>query len=103
MHEPQHHAPWAPQVELYDTTLRDGAQRAGLTFSVEDKLKVLNALDSLGVPFVEGGWPGANPRDPEFFRLAAQTRLQRTTLAAFGMTRKAGEGADGSPVLLELI
>src|SRR3954471_10189735 len=94
---------WTPQVELYDTTLRDGAQRAGLTFSVEDKLKVLHALDSLGVPFVEGGWPGANPRDTEFFRLAAQTRLQRTTLTAFGMTRKAGERADRSPVLRELI
>jgi len=103
MHEPQHHAPWAPQVELYDTTLRDGTQRAGLSFSVEDKLKVLHALDSLGVPFVEGGWPGANPRDTEFFRLASQLQLEHTTLTAFGMTRKAGERADRSAVLRELI
>ncbi|HXJ66579.1 MAG TPA: citramalate synthase, partial [Actinomycetota bacterium] len=95
--------PWVPQVELYDTTLRDGAQRAGLSFSVEDKLKVLHALDSLGVPFVEGGWPGANPRDTEFFRLAAQAKLERTTLSAFGMTRKAGERADQSAVLRELL
>ena len=95
--------PWVPQVELYDTTLRDGAQRAGLSFSVEDKLKVLHALDSLGVPFVEGGWPGANPRDTEFFRLAAQLKLERTTLSAFGMTRKAGERAEDSGVLRELL
>jgi 2-isopropylmalate synthase len=95
--------PWMPQVELYDTTLRDGAQRAGLSFSVEDKLKVLHALDSLGVPFVEGGWPGANPRDTEFFRLAARETLRRTTLTAFGMTRKAGERAERSPVLRELL
>ena len=94
---------WVPQVELYDTTLRDGAQRAGLSFSVEDKLKVLHALDGLGVPFVEGGWPGANPRDTEFFRLAAQEKLQRTTLSAFGMTRKADERADRSAVLRELL
>src|SRR3954447_8136934 len=94
---------WTPQVELYDTTLRDGAQRAGLQFSVEDKLKVLLALDSLGVPFVEGGWPGANPRDTEFFRLAGRETLRRTTLSAFGMTRKAGERADRSAVLRELL
>src|SRR5437773_7334049 len=86
--------PWVPQVELYDTTLRDGAQRAGLSFSIEDKMKVLHALDSLGVPLVEGGWPGANPRDTEFFRLAARETLAHSTLAAFGMTRKAGERAD---------
>jgi len=89
--------------EIYDTTLRDGAQRAGLQFSVEDKLKVLHALDSIGVPFVEGGWPGANPRDTEFFRLATQERLQHSTLTAFGMTRRAGEAAGDSPVLREVL
>jgi 2-isopropylmalate synthase len=89
--------------EIYDTTLRDGAQRAGLQFSVEDKLKVLHALDSIGVPYVEGGWPGANPRDTEFFRLAAQERLQHSTLTAFGMTRRAGEPAAGSPVLRDVM
>ena len=70
--------------ELYDTTLRDGAQMVGLSFSVEDKLKVLHALDGLGVPFVEGGWPGSNPKDTEFFRVARSEPLRRTTLAAFG-------------------
>src|SRR6266542_2441355 len=96
--------PPAPQrVELYDTTLRDGAQRAGLSFSVEDKLKVLHALDSVGVPYVEGGWPGANPRDTEFFKLASKERLSRATLSSFGMTRKAGERAADSGVLRELL
>jgi 2-isopropylmalate synthase len=89
--------------ELYDTTLRDGAQRAGLQFSVEDKLKVLHALDSIGMPFVEGGWPGANPRDTEFFRLAVRESLQRSILTAFGMTRRAGEQAGSSPVLREVL
>ena len=89
--------------EIYDTTLRDGAQRAGLQFSVEDKLKVLHAMDAIGVPFVEGGWPGANPRDTEFFRLATRETLQHSTLTAFGMTRRAGERADQSPVLREVL
>ena len=56
------------QIQIYDTTLRDGAQREGLTLSVEDKLKIAVQLDRLGVPWIEGGWPGANPKDGEFFR-----------------------------------
>src|SRR5207247_7264250 len=58
------------EVELYDTTLRDGAQRADLSYSIEDRLRILHRLDSMGFPYVEGGWPGANPRETEFFRLA---------------------------------
>ncbi len=91
------------EVELYDTTLRDGSQRAGLQFSLDDKLKVLHALDSIGVAYVEGGWPGANPRDTEFFRLAQTEPLKRTTLTAFGSTRKAGEPAEDSQVLRDLL
>jgi 2-isopropylmalate synthase len=90
-------------VELYDTTLRDGAQRAGLSYTIEDRLRILHKLDQLGFPFVEGGWPGANPRDSEFFRLAVQEPLQNTTLTAFGMTRRAGERANGSAVILDLL
>ncbi|MFB3737626.1 MAG: citramalate synthase [Candidatus Velamenicoccus archaeovorus] len=90
-------------VELYDTTLRDGAQRAGLSFSIEDRLRILHKLDAFGFPYVEGGWPGANPRDSEFFKLATKERLEHATLTAFGMTRKAGEGAEDSPVLRELL
>ncbi len=89
--------------ELYDTTLRDGAQMVGLSFSVEDKLKVLHALDGLGVPFVEGGWPGANPKDTEFFRVARSEPLRHATLAAFGSCRRPGERAKDSPVLRDLL
>jgi len=57
-------------VQLYDTTLRDGAQQAGISFSVEDKLKICQKLDELGIDFIEGGWPGSNPKDTEFFAKA---------------------------------
>ncbi len=76
-------------VMIYDTTLRDGAQSEGISYSVEDKLKILRALDRLGVRFVEGGWPGANPKDAEFFERAAKEPLQRAALVAFGSTRRA--------------
>jgi 2-isopropylmalate synthase len=91
------------RVELYDTSLRDGAQRAGLSYSIEDRLRILHKLDSMGFPFVEGGWPGANPRETEFFRLATKEKLQHATLTAFGMTRKAGERAEDSAVLRDLL
>ncbi len=91
------------RVELYDTTLRDGAQRAGLSYSIEDRLRIMHKVDQLGVPYIEGGWPGANPRDSEFFRLATKETLQHATLTAFGMTRKAGERAQDSAVLRELL
>ncbi len=79
------------RVELYDTTLRDGAQQADLSYTVEDRLRILHKLDQVGFPFVEGGWPGANPRDTEFFQLATKETLKTSTLTAFGMTRRAGE------------
>jgi 2-isopropylmalate synthase len=91
------------KVELYDTTLRDGAQRAGLTYSIEDRLRILHKLDALAFPFVEGGWPGANPRETEFFKLATKERLKHASLTSFGMTRKAGERADASAVLRDLL
>jgi 2-isopropylmalate synthase len=92
-----------PRVELYDTTLRDGAQAPGLSYSVEDRLRILHKLDQLGVPFIEGGWPGANPRDTEFFRLGTKERLANAELVAFGMTRRAGERAEDSAVLVDLL
>jgi 2-isopropylmalate synthase len=91
------------KVELYDTTLRDGAQGPGISYSIEDRLRILRKLDQLGVPYVEGGWPGSNPRDTEFFKLATKEALQHATLTAFGMTRKAGERAEDSPVVRELL
>jgi 2-isopropylmalate synthase len=93
----------APAVELYDTTLRDGAQRADLSYTIEDRLRILHKLDQLGFPYVEGGWPGANPRDTEFFALAAKETLRHAQLTAFGMTRHAGERADRSATLRALL
>jgi 2-isopropylmalate synthase len=93
----------ASTVELYDTTLRDGAQQADLSYTVEDRLRILHKLDQVGFPFVEGGWPGANPRDTEFFKLATKETLKTSTLTAFGMTRKAGERAEDAQSLRDLL
>ncbi len=81
------------KLELYDTTLRDGAQMEGMSLSVEDKLKITRKLDDLGVHYIEGGWPGSNPKDAEFFVRAQSLNLQHARLAAFGSTRKAGGDA----------
>ena len=75
---------------LYDTTLRDGTQREGLSFSVEDKLTIARRLDTFGVHYVEGGWPGSNPKDAEFFRRIRHAPLRHARVAAFGSTRRAG-------------
>jgi 2-isopropylmalate synthase len=83
--------PTMSDLHVYDTTLRDGAQQEGLNLSVSDKLAIAVHLDELGVGFIEGGWPGANPKDTEFFaRARTELRLQNATLAAFGATRRAG-------------
>lgn len=74
-------------VQLYDTTLRDGAQREGISFSVVDKLHIVRKLDELGVHFIEGGWPGSNPKDVEFFNKARNLNLNNSVLVAFGSTR----------------
>src|SRR6059036_2132276 len=77
-------------VTLYDTTLREGTQREGLSLSAEDKVKIARRLDALGVSYIEGGWPGSNPKDAEFFRRMERVPLRQAKLAAFGMTRRAG-------------
>ncbi|GEP33217.1 (R)-citramalate synthase [Nocardioides szechwanensis] len=88
---------------VYDTTLRDGAQQEGLNLSVADKLSIARQLDGLGVGYIEGGWPGANPKDTEFFRRAAQELdLRHAKLAAFGATRKAGVRAADDPQVAAL-
>ncbi|MGI8646195.1 MAG: citramalate synthase, partial [Nocardioides sp.] len=88
---------------VYDTTLRDGAQQEGLSFSVDDKLAVAAHLDTLGVGFIEGGWPGANPKDAEFFK-RAQTELALgvAQLTAFGATRRPGLRAADDPQVAHL-
>lgn len=75
------------QVKLYDTTLRDGAQREGLSFSVEDKLRITKRLDDFGVRYIEGGWPGANPKDIEYFQKARELEIKNAIVVAFGSTR----------------
>ncbi len=88
---------------VYDTTLRDGAQQEGLNLSVLDKLHIARHIDGLGVGFIEGGWPGANPKDTEFFRRAREElRLENAELAAFGATRRAGSRAADDPLVAAL-
>lgn len=97
--------PLGDSFHVFDTTLRDGAQREGITYSVTDKLAVATLLDELGVGFVEGGWPGAVPKDTEFFARAAagELDLKTATLVAFGATRKAGVRAAEDPQVRALI
>ena len=82
------------EVEIYDTTLRDGSQGQGVSFSVSDKLRIAERLDAFGVHYIEGGWPGSNPKDIEFFERAKRVTFKRARLAAFGSTRRKGTRAD---------
>ena len=75
------------RIKIFDTTLRDGAQQEGISFSVADKLKIAKELDELGIHFIEGGWPGANPKDTEFFIKAQDLSLKHSALVAFGSTK----------------
>ncbi|MGI9570406.1 MAG: citramalate synthase, partial [Desulfobulbia bacterium] len=77
-------------ILLYDTTLRDGTQGENINFSAEEKLKIAKRLDDAGIHYIEGGWPGSNPRDKKFFELAASEDFRNTSLAAFGSTRRPG-------------
>jgi 2-isopropylmalate synthase len=90
-------------IEIYDTTLRDGAQGEGLAYSVEDKLKIARCLDDLGVGYIEGGWPGANPKDGEFFERAKSLDLKNAKLVAFGSTCRANVSAADDVVVRGLL
>jgi 2-isopropylmalate synthase len=93
-----------PQVEIYDTTLRDGSQGEGINFSLADKIRIADKLDAFGVHYIEGGWPGSNPKDIDFFALAKKHKFKNAQLAAFGSTRKKGvpvEQDDQVRLLLE--
>ena len=92
-----------PAVVLYDTTLRDGTQGENVTLSLADKLRVARMLDEYGMPFIEGGWPGSNPKDIEFFAAARSMRWERAKLAAFGSTRHRSNRPDADPNLRELV
>lgn len=88
----------AKHLWLYDTTLRDGAQREGLSLSLEDKLRIARQLDRLGIHFIEGGWPGANPKDVQLFWHLQEAPLQQAELVAFCATRRPGRSADTEPM-----
>jgi 2-isopropylmalate synthase len=90
-------------VVLYDTTLRDGTQGENITLSLADKLRVARMLDEYGMPFVEGGWPGSNPKDIEFFAAARTMRWERAKLAAIGSTRHRSNKPGDDPNLRELV
>src|ERR1041385_147114 len=90
-------------IEIYDTTLRDGAQGEALAYSVEDKFKIARCLDDLGVAYIEGGWPGANPKDVEFFERAKSLNLKHSKLVAFGSTRRANSAAAEDSIVKALL
>ena len=97
-------APQQPDtVELYDTTLRDGAQAEGLSLSVEDTLKLARQLDRLGMTYLEGGWPGSNPRDREFFAAVPRLGLKHIQVSAFGSTHHPSKSAENDNNLAELL
>ncbi len=91
-----------PTVQIYDTTLRDGAQAEDVNFSVEDKIRIARKLDQFGVHYIEGGWPGSNPRDVEFFKEMRRVKLTRARLSAFGSTRRAGLKVSHDPSMKAL-
>jgi 2-isopropylmalate synthase len=94
----------ARQIQIYDTTLRDGSQLEGISLTVEDKLRIAEQLDWLGVHYIEAGWPGANPKDDEFFRRAPQElKLETSTLVAFGSTRRVKGKVDSDDTLRHLV
>jgi 2-isopropylmalate synthase len=106
MTEIQHPAPGAPAaapVVLYDTTLRDGTQGENIILSLADKLRVARMLDEYGMPYIEGGWPGSNPKDIDFFAAARSIRWERARLAAFGSTRHRANRPEADPNLRELV
>src|SRR3972149_6306918 len=90
-------------IKIYDTTLRDGTQGEGVSFSMEDKVRLVTRLDALGLHYIEGGWPGSNPKDLRFFRRMQDVALKGAKLAAFSMTRRAGGTAEADPNMRALL
>ncbi len=92
-----------PEVEIYDTTLRDGSQGEGINFSALDKLRIAEKLDSFGIPYIEGGWPGSNPKDMEFFQEAATRKWKNARIAAFSMTRRKGLSVEKDELMRQIL
>lgn len=93
----------SPKIYIYDTTLRDGAQREGLSLSLEDKLQIAQKLDQMGIPFIEGGWPGANPKDGQFFGQLKANPLTQAQVVAFCSTRRPQTTAAQDPLLQAIL
>jgi 2-isopropylmalate synthase len=91
------------RVQVYDTTLRDGLQGAGISFTIEDKIKIAKALDSFGVSYIEGGWPGANPKDDLFFDQMKKVELKNAKLTAFVSTRRKDTKIEEDEVLKAIL
>ncbi|MFH0855476.1 MAG: hypothetical protein V1869_03020 [Candidatus Omnitrophota bacterium] len=91
------------KVKIYDTTLRDGAQGEGISYSVMDKVNIAKELDLLGIQYIEGGWPGSNPKDMEFFLKMPGIRLKNSRLCAFSMTRRLNSKASQDPNIKALL
>jgi 2-isopropylmalate synthase len=91
------------KIIIYDTTLRDGSQTEGVSYTVADKVKITQKLDELGIHYIEGGWPGSNPKDKEFFETMKGKKLKNSKLAAFGSTRRANIKSEDDANLKELI
>ncbi len=92
-----------PTISIYDTTLRDGTQGEGISFSAQDKVLLAERMDAFGFDYIEGGWPGSNPRDMEFFELAAKTTFKHAKIAAFGSTRRASLAVENDAQIAQLI
>jgi 2-isopropylmalate synthase (EC 2.3.3.13) len=90
-------------ITLYDTTLRDGSQRAGISYSCQDKVRIAHRLADLGIPYIEGGWPGSNPKDGEFFRILKERPLRGAKAVAFGSTCRAGNAPEEDATLRALL
>jgi len=92
-----------PEVEIYDTTLRDGAQGEGINFSAMDKLRIADKLDAFGIKYIEGGWPGSNPKDMEFFKQVRRRKFKSAKVAAFSMTRRRGMAVEKDELMRMLL
>ena len=92
-----------PEVEIYDTTLRDGSQGEGINFSAADKIRIAEKLDAFGIHYIEGGWPGSNPKDMEFFQQAAKRRWKHAKIAAFSMTRRKGVAVENDDLMRQIL
>ncbi len=92
-----------PEVEIYDTTLRDGSQGEGINFSALDKVRIAEKLDTFGIHYIEGGWPGSNPKDLEFFKQAARRKWKHARIAAFSMTRRKGIAVENDDLMRQIL